>query len=141
MPRSEWNSFAPLLNLPRASSELGMGWAPSALLSACSKIGTRAESALATALSFSSVRVRAEKRHCALSVRSVLRGARRRERFATVAYLVRQCTMAYSRLQPRINYFSVTAMRRISAGECSPASGVPGIRYFPIVSPPIRTGS
>lgn len=40
-----------------------------------------------------------------------------------------------------IDYFSVAAMRRISAGECSPESGVPGIRYFPIASPPTGTGS
>ena len=40
-----------------------------------------------------------------------------------------------------ISYFSVAAMRRISAGGCSPASAVPGMRCLPIASPPIGTGS
>ena len=38
-------------------------------------------------------------------------------------------------------YFSVAAIRRVSSGVCSPASGVPGIRYLPIASGPISTGS
>jgi LEA14-like dessication related protein len=37
--------------------------------------------------------------------------------------------------------FSVAAIERISSGVCSPASGVPGIRYLPISSPPTTTGS
>ena len=37
--------------------------------------------------------------------------------------------------------FNVAEILRISSGARSPASGVPGIRYLPISSPPIRTGS
>ena len=38
-------------------------------------------------------------------------------------------------------YFSVAAIRRISSGLCSPASGVPGIRCLPMASGPTSTGS
>lgn len=37
--------------------------------------------------------------------------------------------------------FSVATIFRISSGVRSPASAVPGIRYFPIAIPPIKTGS
>ena len=37
--------------------------------------------------------------------------------------------------------FSVAAIFRISSGACSPASAVPGMRYWPIASPPTSTGS
>src|SRR5688572_21172397 len=42
---------------------------------------------------------------------------------------------------PRCIYRSVAAIRRISCGVCSPASGVPGIRCLPMASPPMSTGS
>ena len=42
---------------------------------------------------------------------------------------------------PKGFYLSVAAIRRISSGVRSPASGVPGIRYRPMASPPISTGS
>jgi len=38
-------------------------------------------------------------------------------------------------------YFRVAAICRICSGVCSPASGVPGIRYLPMASGPITTGS
>ncbi len=37
--------------------------------------------------------------------------------------------------------FSVAAILRISSGLCSPASGVPGMRYWPMTRPPTSTGS
>src|ERR1700733_14221819 len=38
-------------------------------------------------------------------------------------------------------HFRVVTICRISVGECSPPSGVPGTRYLPIDSPPTGTGS
>jgi len=41
----------------------------------------------------------------------------------------------------RSTHFRVAAIFRICSGVCSPASGVPGIKYLPMASEPITTGS
>lgn len=41
----------------------------------------------------------------------------------------------------RCYLYNVATIFFTSSGDLSPASGVPGIRYFPISSPPTSTGS
>ena len=59
---------------------------------------------------------------------------------STQARSTRPCRVV-SLGRPARPHFRVVTICRISVGECSPPSGVPGTRYLPIDSPPTGTGS